>query len=128
VFGDKIDYSNVTIYDKKFFPLQGENTVMSPDGNIYWPDACGNLATCDQGRHVGTFIHEMTHVLQHQNGVNVLGRGFVLHAARIGSLGLYDPYSFTYDPNLPFSSYNIEQQGEIARGVYFGRYPNNIDY
>jgi len=118
----------VNIHDRKFFPFQGENVVMAPDGDIYWPGACGNLATCDGGRNVGTFIHEMTHVLQHQHGVNVLGRGLALHAARIGSFGLYDPYSFTYDAGRAFSSYNIEQQGDIARGIYFGRYPNNIDH
>jgi hypothetical protein len=33
-----------------------------------------------------------------------------------------------YNAGRAFSSYNIEQQGEIARGIYFGRYSNNIDY
>jgi hypothetical protein len=86
------------------------------------------LATCSGGANAGTFIHEMTHVMQYQNGVAVLGEGFGLQTAKIMSLGIYDPYKFTYDPSRSFRSYNIEQQGDIARGIYYGRYPNNIDY
>ena len=128
VFGDKIDYGQVRVYDDKYFPLQGENVVMAPNGNLYWPGECGNLASCGGGRYAGTFIHEMTHVLQYQHGVNVLGRGFLLHTGRFLSLGAYDPYRLEYDPARSFRSYNIEQQGEIARGIFYGRHPNNIDY
>lgn len=128
VFGDRIDYSRVRIIDGKYVFTQGSGYVMSPDGNIYWPGGCGDLATCSGGASAGTFIHEMTHVMQYQNGVNVLGQGFLLQAGKFLSFGLYDPYSFTYDASRSFRSYNIEQQGDIARGIYYGRYPNNIDY
>jgi len=128
VFGDKIDYSEVRIIDGKYVPFQGDNYVIAPDGNIYWPGECGNLSSCGGVGTAGVFIHEMTHVMQHQHGVNVLGRGLLLQSAKFLSLGLYDPYQFDYDPIRSFSSYNIEQQGDYARGIYFGRYPNRIDY
>ena len=128
VFGDKIDYSKVQIIDGKYVPWQGKGYVMAPDGNIYWPGECGNLASCGGINTAETFIHETTHVLQYQHGVNVLGRGLLLQAGKFLSFGLYDPYSFTYAPNQAFSSYNIEQQGRIAEGIYGGVYPNNIDY
>ena len=135
VFGDKIDYSQVRIIDGKFVPWQGDGYVIAPDGNIYWPGECGNLATCGgsigsagQINTASTFIHEMTHVLQVQQGVNVLGRGLFLQAGKFLSGGLYNPYKFNYDPGRAFSSYNIEQQGSIAEGIYRGRYRNNIDY
>ena len=126
VFGDKVDYTQVRVIDGKFVPFQ--NVPMSPDGNIYWPGDCGNLATCYGGAYAKTFIHEMTHVLQVQHGVNVLGQGFLLQAGRFLSFGTYNPYKFTYDPNRTFSSYNIEQQGAIAEQIYRGNLPNNIDY
>ena len=128
VFGDKIDYSQVRIINGKFVPWQGDGYVIAPDGNIYWPGECGNLASCGGPGTAGVFIHEMTHVLQVQHGVNVLGRGLLLQAGKFLSGGLYDPYKFTYAPARSFSSYNIEQQGDYARGIYFGRLPNNIDY
>lgn len=127
-FGDKIDYDKVRIINGKYVFFQGSGYVMAPDGKIYWPGECGNLAACQGGRNVGTFVHEMTHVMQSQHGVNVLLNGFFLQAAHFLSFGLYNPYSFTYDSSRSFKSYNIEQQGDIARGIYFGRYPNNIDY
>lgn len=128
VFGRKINYSGVRIFNEKYFFLQGSNYQMSPDGNIYWPNECGNLAVCGGGPIAKNFIHEMTHVLQHQHGVNVLWQGFILQAAKYLSLTMYDPYSYTYDPNRSFRSYNIEQQGSIAEGIYLNRHPNNIDY
>ncbi len=128
VFGDRIDYSRVRIVDGKYVFFQGSGYAMSPNGNVYWPGECGNLATCGGADTASVFIHEMTHVMQYQNGVNVLGQGFLLQAGKFLSFGLYDPYSFTYDPSRAFSSYNIEQQGRLAQGIYSGIYPNNIDY
>jgi len=128
VFGDKIDYSQVRIIDGKFVLWQGEGYAMAPDGNIYWPGECGNLASCSGTGTASTFVHEMTHVLQNQNGINVLGRGLVLQSTKFLSFGLYNPYKFTYDANRSFSSYNIEQQGRISEGIYRGIYPSNIDY
>jgi hypothetical protein len=128
VFGDKIDYSKVRIIDGKYFPFQGRDYVIAPNGNIYWPGECGNLASCGGPGTAGTFIHEMTHVMQHQQGVNVLVNGFFLQAAKFLTFGLYDPYKFTYDSSRSFSSYNIEQQGDYAREIYFNRLPNKIDY
>ena len=127
VFGNKIVYQRVRIVDAKFVPWQADGYVMAPDGNIYWPGECGDLATCGGERVAEVFIHEMTHVLQVQHGVSVLARGLFLQAGKFLSGYLYDPYSI-HNPREPFSSYNIEQQGKIAEGIYDGVYPNNIDY
>ena len=123
VFGDKIDYSKVNVIDDNYFFLQGKEFAMAPDGNLYWPGECGNLVLCGK---TGLFIHEMTHVMQYQQGVNVLLKGLLLQTARIMSFGLYNPYKFVYDPNRSFDSYNLEQQGEYAREIYFGKAPNTI--
>lgn len=128
VFGGRIDYSQVRIFSAKYFFLQGSEYAMAPDGNIYWPGECGNLASCGGARFAGKFVHEMTHVMQKQYGINVLLQGFILQAAKYLSLTIYDPYNFTYDPARSFRSYNIEQQGRLAEDIYRGTYPNNIDY
>lgn len=126
VYGDTIDYSKVRILNEKYVFFQGENWVMAPDGNIYWPSDCANFVTCQGGRYANTFIHEMAHVYQYQQGINVLGQGFLLQAGRVLSFGLYDPYQLTYQPGLAFSAYNIEQQGQLAVRIYQGRVPNII--
>jgi hypothetical protein len=121
IFDDRIDYSRVRVHDRRYWPAQGRY-ILAPNGHIYWPGECGNLArSCP-----GTFIHEMTHVLQHQRGVKVLLEGIALHTAKYATFGKYDPYRFLYDRERPFSSYNIEQQGELARDIYLGLYPNTI--
>ncbi len=109
---DGLDVSKVRIINGKYIPFQ--NRPMAPDGYIYWPGECGNLASCGGVGTARTFIHEMTHVWQHQQGVNVLGRGFLLHAARVLSRDLFDPYSLKhYDPNGPNLPFNIEQEAQV---------------
>ena len=123
VFGNKIDYDRVQIINGKYLPWQGDNIVMAPDGNIYWQNAPESLTIA-----MDTFIHEMTHVLQYQHGVNVLGRGAVLQTMKYLSGETYDPYA--YDPSnmKAWGSYNIEQQGDIAVQIYKGNAPNIIQY
>lgn len=128
VYHNKIDYDSVRVVDHKFVFTQASDIPMTPNGNIYWPGACADLVACNGGMYQTTFIHEMMHVLQYQSGVNVLARGFFLQSARFLSFKLYNPYEYTYDQNRRFSSYNIEQQGDIAVQIFLGNLPNNIDY
>jgi RHS repeat-associated protein len=127
VFGDKIDYSKVRIVNGRFLIFQFR--PMAPNGKIYWPGECGDLATCDGGSHRQNFVHEMTHVMQFQHGVNVLLHGIFLHGVlEVLTFGIYNPYTYVYDPNRAFSSYNIEQQGMYAEHIYNGDRSNTIDY
>lgn len=129
---ESIDYDKVQVFNKKYFLLQGKNYTMAPNGNIYF-NPKGGLYRADfsqaSGELQSLFIHELTHVGQYQNGVNVLSRGLLLHAGAILTAGIYSPYSLSgYSPGRSFSSYNIEQQGSIAAGVYNGLYENNIEF
>lgn len=126
VFADRIDYSRVRVVNGKYFPLHLQPWIIAPNGHIYWPGECGNLATGEGSAYVGTLIHEMAHVMQYQRGQHVLLRGFLLHAARVLSFGRYNPYRFTYLPGKPFGAYNLEQQAEVARHIYLGLLPNII--
>ena len=64
----------------------------------------------------GLFIHEMTHVWQHQHGVNVLLVGAYQQAKQF-LVG--DQYDYHLAPGKMFKDFNIEQQGDIIRDYYW---------
>jgi hypothetical protein len=125
VFADKIHYSGVGVVKGKYLPWQGSEYAITPNNNIYYPNAPADFIKAGQG---DLFIHEMTHVMQFQHGVSVFRQGFLLQAAKFLSFKSYDPYRFSYDPGRRFNSYNIEQQGDMAVDIYHHYQPNNIDY
>ncbi len=111
VFGDAIRYTHVRIHNRKWWPFQPRGTTMAPDGHLWFhpkgglfcEDFCGQSLT-----RQGLFIHEMTHVWQHQQGV-------FLPLARHP----FCKYDYDYEPGKPFERYGIEQQAEIARHLFF---------
>ena len=124
IYGDRIDYSAVKVYNGGYFLVELPGYALSPDGNIYWPGDCGDLALCGGAN---TLIHELMHVRQYQIGVNVLAEGLLLHAASVITLLRYKPYAYG-DGYGPINSYNIEQQGDIARDIYRGVLKRSIDF
>ncbi|MCP1726304.1 hypothetical protein J2T60_000269 [Natronospira proteinivora] len=131
-YGDDINYDEVRVYDRKWAFFQGDDFAMAPDGNIYWPGAehCTDLTACtitlSDGRQVetlGTFIHEMAHVKQHQQGVNVVARGFWIQARRFFSGQMRTPYmtrqQFHQIPGP--EGLNIEQQADWHRHNFCSR-------
>ncbi len=110
VFGAAIDYDSVRIANRKWWFLQPRHIAMAPRGSIhfhprgelYCEDFCGKDVT-DQG----LFIHEMTHVWQHQAGVNLLLRRHP-----------FCRYDYALKPGWPLVRYGIEQQAEIVRHYF----------
>ena len=112
-FENTIDYSKVWIHNEKYLPGQGERTAMTPNGEMYYPDAVyssdfssqsmpGERETVAGASHL--FIHEMMHIGQYQKGYAVKLRGLFSLAA-----------NDHYDLNLQsFSSYSMEQQASIV--------------
>ena len=113
IFGLAIDYSQVRIVRRSWWPLQTRNLVMAPNGNIYFHPN-GDLWEEDFGAvHVhrqGLFIHEMTHVWQHQKGIwlPLARHPFCL-------------YSYSLKPGWPLHRYGLEQQAEIVRHAFLLR-------
>ena len=75
VFGDAIDYAPVRIRARKWAFFQPKRVVMAPRGHIHFHPA--GTGYCDDfcAAHLdaqGLFIHEMVHVWQHQQGVNLI--------------------------------------------------------
>ena len=113
MFGGAIDYASVRIHRAKWWLFQPRRVTMAPDGHIwfhpqgglYCDDFCGR-GLADQG----LFIHEMTHVWQHQ-------RGIFLPLARHP----FCRYSYALKPGLPLHRYGLEQQAEIVRHAFLLR-------
>jgi len=127
-FGNAINYDAVKIYGQRWFPLQGDNFAMAPDGNIYWPGAaaCTDLTVCsitvDGGNDstLPTFIHEMAHVMQFQNGINVIGEALPIQVGRMltGRMNTWylSPSAFLSTPSP--SGINVEAQADWYRHNY----------
>lgn len=110
VFGDAIDYSGVTVNNRKWAFFQPRQVAMAPDGHL-WFHPGGDLY-CDDfcARPIdrqGLFIHELTHVWQRQ-------RGIYLPLARHP----FCRYSYSLKPGWPLHRYGIEQQAEIVRHAF----------
>lgn len=110
VFGDAIDYAAAGVVLGKWAFFQPRDTVMAPRGHIHF-NPRGSLYRDDFGTaslgEQGLFIHEMTHVWQHQRGV-------CLPLARHP----FCRYSYSVKPGWPLHRYGIEQQAEIVRHAF----------
>ncbi len=109
VFGDTLDTDQTLVHRKKYWIFQRRGMAMAPNGDIYFhpKDFVDDFSTLGiSGR--SWFVHELTHVWQHQNGVNVALRGALNR-------------NYNYAPlnrNTPFSSYGVEAQGSIVADYY----------
>ncbi len=106
VFGLVIDYDQVTVFNRKWWPFQNRRVTMAPDGNLWFHPQSGLFCDdfCGAPRNVqALFIHEMVHVWQHQQGV-------FLPLARHP----FSRYDYELQPGKTFAQYGIEQQAEIV--------------
>ncbi|MEG3123251.1 vgr related protein [Sphingomonas sp. GB1N7] len=118
IFGGAIDYAPVRIVRRKWAFFQPRETVMAPTGNIHFhPD--GSLYRDDfAAAHPvdqGLFLHEMTHIWQHQKGI-------VLPLKRHP----FCRYDYAIKPGQPLHRYGLEQQAEIVRHTFLLRCGCNV--
>ena len=113
-FGDAIDLDRVTLRRAKWWWLQPAWVVMAPDGHIWfhptnpdWREDFGDAPLSLKS----LVIHELTHVWQHQQGINLV--------LRRGVLARYDYLPLA--PDKPFAAHGIEQQAEIVRHAFLKR-------
>ena len=110
MFGDAIDYGRVRLVNRKWAFFQPRHVVMAPRGHIHFHPG-GSLHREDFAAaplsDQGLFIHEMTHVWQHQRGV-------CLPLARHP----FCRYHYAIRPGWPLERYGIEQQAEIVRHAF----------
>jgi hypothetical protein len=113
VFGDAIDVGRVRIHNRRWWWFQPRRITMAPDGHL-WFHPQNNLF-CDDfcGRDLslqGLFIHEMTHVWQHQSGINLPLRRHP-----------FCRYDYSLKPGWTLKRYGLEQQAEIIRHIFLLR-------
>ena len=112
IFGDAIDYDQVRLVRRRWWPFQPRGIVMAPTGNIHFHPASDKWSddfSLDPLSAQGLFIHEMTHVWQTQTR----GR-FYLPLMRHP----FCRYSYALVPDRPFWRYGLEQQAEIVRHAF----------
>lgn len=127
VFGELMDYEQVRIVNYPYLPWQPADVLIAPNGFIFVNDKHYQDDYSQHSQRYGRlFIHEMTHVFQHQQGICVLLKGAWLQSLYYLSFCRYDPYHYTWDNNKSFWAYNIEQQGRICEDIYLGKIPNIV--
>ncbi|OAL85018.1 hypothetical protein AY605_05115 [Acinetobacter sp. SFD] len=127
VFNDLINYNEVKIFNIPYLPWQPKDILMAPNGRLFVSQQvfAKDYSKCSIVMQ-GVFIHELTHVLQYQKHTNVVVKGFILQSAYYLSFKMYDPYKYKLINGKRFEQYNIEQQGDIARDIFFEKIPNII--
>lgn len=108
VFGDSITLNNVQL-KSAWWVLRGY--AVSPNGNIYFhpEDWVVDFSSSTLGRQ-SWLIHELTHVWQLQQGLNVI----------LGAL-LNRRYSYTLTTGKSFFKYGIEQQAQMVQDYFIRR-------
>ncbi len=113
LFKDAIDYTKPRVHNREYlwFGLQPDNTAMAPNGHIYFNPKYFSEDFSDPSNpnNQWWFMHEMTHVWQHQLGYPVKWRG----ALRVG-LG----YEYVLAEDKKLSDYNMEAQGNILADYF----------
>jgi hypothetical protein len=110
MFGESVDYAPVRIVLGKWAFFQPKDVVMSPRGSIHFhPHGTAyrdDFSHADLGTQ-GLFIHEMTHVWQHQSGI-------FLPLQRVP----WARYDYAVKPGWRLKQYGLEQQAEIVRHAF----------
>jgi hypothetical protein len=115
IFRDGIDYARVRVINNSF-PLQPRNVYMTPRGHVYAPGELwkDDFSSHEYGRAV--FVHEMTHVWQHANGMDLIGQGVVELTKYRGDYEKAYPYEL--DPTRDLVDYGMEQQASIVEDYF----------
>ncbi len=119
IFGNRMDYTKVRVRNDHTNRSRAFDGVMRMSRDKYSHDY--SAAPLSQRL---TFMHEMTHMLQEQHGVNVVDSAIGLFFKNGGDYNK----SYDYDLSLTqrFSALNIEQQGALIEDYYFLRETTSI--
>ena len=114
VYKTQINFNKVKIFNEKWAFFQPKGRAMAPNGNIYYPegnsDYSADFSAADVDFHKkATFIHELAHVWQHQQGVNVIAKGVFQRD--------YDYLPLTI--KTKFSALGIEEQAQLMRDYFY---------
>ena len=127
VFGNRIHYTQVKILNIPYLPWQPTHIVMAPNGNIFvHPQYFYADYSQSHLNLQALFIHELAHILQFQQHINIIFKGTILQLGYYLSFKHYNPYHYKLKQNKAYHHYNIKQQGDIARDIFLKKIPNII--
>lgn len=115
IFGAGVDPSVIRVVPGKFVRFQDDYTYMTPGNDIYAPGALfeADFSASSVDPYLqAVFIHEVAHVWQHQNGMDLIAAGLIAFAGARGDYAKAYPY--TLDQGLDLTEYGIEQQASIV--------------
>lgn len=118
IFRDGIDYDKVRVIHASF-PFQQRGVYMTPRGHVYAPDDLFRedfSARTLRGVERAVFVHEMTHVWQFANGMDLIGQGVVEFTKYRGQYEKAYPYVLEKGRDLV--EYGMEQQASIVEDYY----------
>lgn len=116
IFRDGIDYALVRVINNSF-PLQPANVYMTPRGHVYAPGELwhDDFSSARESLRA-VFVHEMTHVWQFANGMDLLGQGFIIFSKYRGQYEMAYPYELV--PGQDLVDYGMEQQAPIIEDYF----------
>jgi hypothetical protein len=110
MFGRALDPDRMRIHHHRWWPFQPRDVAMAPDGDLWiapgsplWRDDYAAAPAALQA----LFVHELTHVWQHQNGIRLPLRRHP-----------FCRYRYTLVPGRPLERYGIEQQAMIVQHAW----------
>jgi Domain of unknown function (DUF4157) len=123
LFGPKLDQSQIALWDKPFYSDKQSkttgNSIYFIAGN-YEKDFSKPLSPTN--KH--TFIHEMTHVLQYQQGHYIKTKGILWGA--YDYIPYCNPYAYSNSTlGMPLYRFNMEQQADIIADYHTGQIPHS---
>jgi len=114
IFKDSLDYKAVRVIHNSF-PFQPENVYMTPRGHVYAPGALWE-DDFSRGRRRAVFVHEITHVWQYVNGLDLIGQSLIEFAKNRGD---YEKaYAYELDAARDLTDYGMEQQASIVEDYF----------
>lgn len=121
VFGDSVDYGAVWLHDRRILPpgLQDKHQAVANGNHISFPRSAyaSDFGTETDAKKQSVFIHEMTHVWQHQN--RVLNTAWEATKETLKHKFNYSKaYFHKLDPAKDLTDYGFEQQAAIVQDYF----------
>jgi len=108
-FRNAINIGNVTFIYRKHSIFVGDNTVLTRNNKIYWPNCPDNFTKAGQANQ-SLLMHELCHVWQYHTG-RLSAVGYIINPKRW-------KYEYTFDPKKTFDDYPTEKQADLLEDWY----------
>ncbi|MBI1216105.1 MAG: hypothetical protein GC185_09845 [Alphaproteobacteria bacterium] len=121
VFGDSVDYTAVRLHNKRIMPrgLQGSAQPVAVGNNISFPRTAysEDFSREPVATKQADFIHELTHVWQHQNKVLSTPREAIKETLR-HRFNYQAAYPYKLEDGKDLTEYGFEQQAAMVEDYF----------